>query len=45
LRIQGVQFTSDVSREQMEGSIEQPGQLAPTDESMFEVERIEGPKR
>jgi twitching motility protein PilT len=45
LRIQGVQFTSDVSREQMEGSIEQPGQFSPTEEAFFEVERIEGPKR
>ncbi|MGE0641334.1 MAG: type IV pilus twitching motility protein PilT [Thermoanaerobaculia bacterium] len=45
LRIQGVQFTSDVSREEMETSIEQPGALAPTTESAFEVERFEAPKR
>jgi twitching motility protein PilT len=45
LRIQGVQFTSDVAREEMEASIEQPGALNPTDESAFEIERIEGPKR
>jgi twitching motility protein PilT len=45
LRIQGVQFTSDVAREQMEGAIEQPGAFSPGEESMFEVERIEGPKR
>ena len=45
LRIQGVQFTSDVSREQMETSIEQPGALSPTEESAFEVERFEAPKR
>jgi twitching motility protein PilT len=45
LRIQGVQFTSDVAREEMESAIEQPGQLNPTDESAFEIERIEGPKR
>jgi twitching motility protein PilT len=45
LRIQGVQFTADVAREQMEGSIEQPGAFSPTEDSVFEVERIEGPKR
>jgi twitching motility protein PilT len=45
LRIQGVQFTADVAREQMEASIEQPGSFSPTDESAFEIERIEGPKR
>ena len=45
LRIQGVQFTSDVSREQMESVIEQPGALSPTTESAFEVERFEAPKR
>jgi twitching motility protein PilT len=45
LKIQGVQFTSDVSREEMESSIELPGQFNPTEESAFEVERFEGPKR
>ena len=45
LRIQGVQFTSDVAREEMESAIEQPGAVGLTDESAFEVERIEGPKR
>src|SRR5262245_7371404 len=43
LRIQGVQFTADVAREEMEASIEAPGALNPTDESAFEIERIEGP--
>ena len=45
LKIQGVQFTSDVSREEMESSIELPGSFSPTEESAFEVERFEGPKR
>ncbi|MFN7943576.1 MAG: type IV pilus twitching motility protein PilT [Thermoanaerobaculia bacterium] len=46
LKIQGVQFTSDASREQMESVLESPGVggdlLAP--DSPFEIERIEGPK-
>jgi len=45
LKIQGVQFTSDASREEMESSIESPGAFAPTEESAFDIERIEGPKR
>ncbi len=45
LKIQGVQFTADASREQMESSLEAPGAFAPTEESAFEIERIEGPKR
>jgi twitching motility protein PilT len=45
LRIQGVQFTSDIAREEMESAIEQPGAVGLPDESSFEIERIEGPKR
>ena len=45
LKIQGVQFTADVSREQMESSLETPGSFSPTEESAFEIERIETPKR
>ncbi len=45
LKIQGVQFTSDASREEMESSIEAPGGFAPTEESAFEIERIEGTRR
>ncbi|KAB2962753.1 MAG: type IV pilus twitching motility protein PilT [Thermoanaerobaculia bacterium] len=46
LRLQGVQFTADVAREQMEASLEAPTGLAGGDgESPFEIERIEGPKR
>ncbi len=42
----GVQFTADVAREQMEASLEAPTGLAGGDgESPFEIERIEGPKR
>jgi len=43
LRLQGVQFTADVSREQMEASLDAEfgvgGEVAP-----FEIERIQGPK-
>ena len=45
LKIQGVQFTADASREQMESSLDAPGSFSPTVESAFEIERIEGPKR
>ena len=41
---QGIQFTADVSREQMESSLEAPTSLADSDNA-FEIERIEGPKR
>jgi twitching motility protein PilT len=44
LRLQGVQFTSDVSREQMESSLEGPMGVGENDMS-FDVERIETPKR
>jgi twitching motility protein PilT len=44
LRLQGVQFTSDVSREQMESALESPVGLADND-MPFEIERIQGPKR
>jgi len=44
LKLQGVQFTADASREQMESSLEAPGSLDAA-ESPFEIERIEGPKR
>jgi twitching motility protein PilT len=44
LRLQGVQFTADVSREQMESSLEAPTGLG-EGEAPFEIERIEGPKR
>jgi len=44
LRLQGVQFTSDVSREQMESSLDGALGVNPSDSS-FEIERIEGPKR
>ncbi len=43
LRLQGVQFTADVAREQMESSLEQATGLGDS-ESPFEIERIEGPK-
>jgi twitching motility protein PilT len=47
LRLQGVQFTADVAREQMEESLQAPSALGGEggDESPFEIERIEGPKR
>ena len=44
LRLQGIQFTADVAREQMESSLEAPTSLADSDNA-FEIERIEGPKR
>jgi len=43
LRLQGVQFTADVSREQMEASLESPLGLS-ENETPFEIERIQGPK-
>jgi twitching motility protein PilT len=43
LRLQGVQYTADVAREEMESSLEQASGLSDGD-SPFEVERIEGPK-
>jgi twitching motility protein PilT len=45
LRLQGVQFTADVAREQMEASLEAPSGIGGEGESPFEIERIEGPKR
>jgi len=46
LRLQGVQFTADVAREQMEAALEAPAGLTEGgDRSPFEIERIEGPKR
>lgn len=42
LKLEGVQFTADVAREQMEQAIELPDQMGGA--SSFEVERIEGPK-
>ncbi|MGH7336686.1 MAG: type IV pilus twitching motility protein PilT [Myxococcota bacterium] len=44
LRLAGVQFTADVSREQMESSLEGPLGIGNMDAG-FEVERIETPKR
>ena len=44
LKLQGVQFTSDAAREQMESSLEGVGGLEGGG-SPFEIERIEGPKR
>jgi twitching motility protein PilT len=46
LRLQGVQFTADVAREQMEAALEAPAGIGEAGEqSPFEIERIEGPKR
>ena len=47
LRLQGVQFTADDAREQMEASLEAPSVIGGggEGESPFEIERIEGPKR
>jgi len=44
LKLQGVQFTADVAREQMESSLEMPGEadLPDTSKSPFEIERIGG---
>jgi len=44
LKLQGVQFTADASREQMESSLEGVGGFE-SGGSPFEIERIEGPKR
>jgi twitching motility protein PilT len=44
LRLQGVQFTADVSREQMESALDSPMGVGDMDAG-FEVERIESPKR
>ena len=44
LKLQGVQFTADAAREQMEASLEGVGGLD-AGGSPFEIERIEGPKR
>jgi twitching motility protein PilT len=43
LRLQGVQFTSDVAREEMESSLDSPLGLGDND-APFEIERIQGPK-
>jgi twitching motility protein PilT len=43
LRLQGVQFTADVAREQMEASLDSPLGLG-ENETPFEIERIQGPK-
>ncbi len=45
LKLQGVQFTADASREQMESSLEIPDAMGGDAGSPFEIERIEGPKR
>ena len=45
LRLQGVQFTADVAREQMEESIEGPMGVGGGSDLSFEIERIQGPKR
>ncbi|HEX9798592.1 MAG TPA: type IV pilus twitching motility protein PilT [Thermoanaerobaculia bacterium] len=42
LRLQGVQFTSDVSREQMESSLD--AEFGVGGDVPFEIERIQGPK-
>ncbi len=44
LRLAGVQFTADVSREQMESSLDAPMGVGDMDAG-FEIERIETPKR
>jgi len=44
LRLQGVQFTSDVAREQMESSMDGDFGVGGGDETPFEIERIQGPK-
>jgi len=43
LKLQGIQFTSDASREEMESRLEMAGGDLSTS-SPFEIERIEGPK-
>jgi len=43
LKLQGIQFTSDASREEMESRLEMAGGDL-SDNSPFEIERIEGPK-
>jgi twitching motility protein PilT len=43
LRLQGVQFTADVSREQMESSLDAEFGVG-GDSTPFEIERIQGPK-
>ncbi|HPK66408.1 MAG TPA: type IV pilus twitching motility protein PilT [Thermoanaerobaculia bacterium] len=44
LKLQGVQFTADAAREEMESAIEMPGEvdLPDTSKSPFEIERIGG---
>ncbi len=44
LRLQGVQFTADVAREQMESTIEDPLGIGSGGDLDFEVERVQGPK-
>jgi len=44
LRLQGVQFTADVSREEMESSLDTEFGVDGADELPFEIERIQGPK-
>jgi twitching motility protein PilT len=44
LRLQGVQFTADESREQMEGSLDGSLEIGDGDEHPFEIERIQGPR-
>jgi len=44
LRLQGVQFTADVSREEMESSLDTEFGVGGADELPFEIERIQGPK-
>jgi len=43
LRLQGVQFTADVAREQMESALDL-GPGGGEEDAAFEIERIEGPK-
>jgi len=43
LRLQGVQFTADVAREQMESALDL-GPGGGEEDTAFEIERIEGPK-
>ncbi|MCB1007797.1 MAG: Flp pilus assembly complex ATPase component TadA, partial [Acidobacteria bacterium] len=44
LKLQGIQFTSDASREEMESRLEMAGGGDLSENSPFEIERIEGPK-
>ena len=39
LKVQGVQFTADIAREQMESSLDLPSEPNPMPESPFEIEQ------